>query len=220
MNEIESSKLIAVMTSALPREWSFLSPQQRRDTGAIYTRMLADLPYAAANAAVESLLATATKMPTIADVRAATLRAMHGDVRSGGDAWGDALAFSSFRNLGDTGGLDPIVFRVCERLGWISRRTLFRNGADIEQWRVSIPLENEAADRAQFIRLHDQFAQQARHEQNTAQLPAAQRFRALQGNQQAALAAPEDNTIGETNARSDQDRPARVDFNSFIPRTT
>lgn len=220
MTDAEARKLIAVMTAALPREWSFLSAEQQQATRDVYSRMLADLPYPAANAAVESLLATATRMPTIADVRAATLTTIAGHVRPGGDAWGDVRALATYRDDGNTAGIDPTALKVCERYGWIAKRTLTRGGKDIQQWCVTTG-ENEAADRARFIELYDQLARVARHEQNVSQLPAAQRYRALQASNNAALpAAPDGNTLGETNARSEQNGPARVDFNRFIPERT
>lgn len=205
MTEPEALKLIAVMTAALPREWSFQTPDQRKTTVGIYTRMLADLPYVAANAAVESLLATATRMPAIAEVREATLRMMHGAVRPGGDAWGEARALAAYRNVGDVSGVDVLVLRVCTAMGWIKRRTLTRNGEDIEQFHVALG-DNESADRARFIELYDQYAREQRREQNVSQLPAAQRYRALQAAQdQRELAQPK------------AEGPTRVDFAQLIP---
>lgn len=221
MTEPEAYKLIACMTAALPREWSFLTREQQKATERIYARMLSDLRYPAANAAVESLLATATKMPTIAEVRSATMTVMGGAARPGGDAWGDAIAMSSYRDETNTAGIDPIALKVCERMGWIRKRELFRGGKDVEQWCIAIPLDNEAADRARFIELYDQLTRAARHEQNVSQLPAAQRYRALQASNNAALpAAPEGDTLGEENTRSERNGPARVDFNRFLPART
>jgi hypothetical protein len=199
MTEVEALKLVAVMTTALPRDWSFLTPAQRKETGAIYVRMLADLPYPAANAAVESLLATATRMPTIAEVRIATLRAMHGDVRPGGDAWGDVLRARAYSLRSDFLSGDLIALRVCDRMGWVKRRTLLRAGQEIEQWCVAMG-ESEPSDRARFIELYEQFACTARHETNVSQLPAAQRYRALQAAQNPQIT-----------------EPTRVDFARLLP---
>ncbi|HEX3865624.1 MAG TPA: hypothetical protein VHV78_02690, partial [Gemmatimonadaceae bacterium] len=188
MTELEALKLVAVLTTALPRDWSFLTPSQRKDTGAIYVRMLADLPYPAANAAVESLLASATHMPTIAEVRAATLRATHGDARPGGDAWGDVLRLTSYRDDADITGIDQLALYVCERMGWVKRRVMSRRGADVKQWCVARG-DNESADRARFIELYEQLASKRRHEANVSQLPAAQRYRALQAATKPQIAA-------------------------------
>ncbi len=207
MNEREALKLIAVMTAALPREWSFLSPEQRKETSGVYVRMLADLSYAAANAAVEALLASATKMPTIAEIREATLRAMHGSVRPGGDAWGDVRKLGTYRNVGDLSGVDVLVLRVCERMGWIKHRTLTRGGVDVEQWHVELG-EHEPSDRKQFVDLYEKLASERRHEQNVSQLPAAQRFKALQAAEQRQL------------TQRGQGEPARVDFAQLIPGET
>jgi hypothetical protein len=174
VTEPEVRKLIAVMTAALPREWSFLTKEQQKATEAIYVRMLADLPYAAASSAVESLLSTSKSMPTIGEVRIATMRAMHGDVRAGGDAWGDVRRAISRYGMNRAPLFDdPAVERVVRALGW---RELCQS-------------ENDVSDRARFIELYDRFAREQRHEANVSQLPAAQRLRALQPAQQPQIAA-------------------------------
>lgn len=187
MTEPEVRKLISTMTAALPREWSFLTREQQKATEAVYVRMLADLSWDAARAAVESLLATATRMPTIAEVRTATMRTIHGDVRPGGDAWGEILKLTSYRDEADIAGIDQLALYACERMGWVKRRVLSRRGADVKQWCVARG-DNESADRARFIELYEDLAGKRRHQANVSQLPAAQRFRALQAAENPQLA--------------------------------
>ena len=208
MTEPEVLKLVAVMTAALPREWSFLTKDQQKATERIYVRMFADLPYPAANAAVEALLATSTKMPTIAEVREATLSVMRGDVRAGGDAWGDVRKLAVYRNVGDVSDVDPIVLHVCKAMGWIAHRTIVRGGADVLQWHVALG-ENEAADRARFIELYDHHAHAQRREHNVSQLPAAQRYRALEAAQ---------HTTDATRAVSGEQH--RIDCARLLPQET
>lgn len=168
MTEAQVRDLIVKMTAALPRDWSFLTKEQQGATEAIYVRMLADLPWFAARAAVESLLSTAKNMPTIAEVRAATLNAMHGNVRAGGDGWGDVRKAISRYGMNRTPEFaDPVVARVVRALGW---RELCQSESDV-------------SDRARFIELYDRFAREQRHEANVSQLPAAQRLRAIQAAQ-------------------------------------
>jgi len=58
-------------------------------TSKVYERMLADLDYTAADAAMERLIATSMFLPTVAEIREATLAIRTGEVRPGGDAWGE-----------------------------------------------------------------------------------------------------------------------------------
>lgn len=217
MTPVECTRLIVGMTTALPREWSFLTAGQQKATTALYCRLLADLPFEAACAAVERLLATAEKMPTIAAIRAATMSALHGGLRPGGEAWGDVRKLRAYRDRSDVAGIDPLVLRICDLYGWVQTRTLSRGGVDVEQWNVA-PGDNETADRARFIELYDQLARTERTERNTSQLPAARAFRALQQQNQAALPpAPErPRQLGAMNARSDRQRPEPADFNRII----
>jgi len=63
MTEVEAAKLIKVLQEAYPRsEFS----EGRIE---IYTMMLADLPYQAAQKAVLKLIATSPFLPTIAEIR-------------------------------------------------------------------------------------------------------------------------------------------------------
>jgi len=163
MTKPEVAKLLAVIMAAFP--FSKLSDA----SSVIYERMLADLDYPAANAAVERLLATARMPPTIAEIRDATLTMQTGEVRPGGDAWGEVLAAIGRFGRGRVPGTDfrfkdPVTARCVTALGW----------------RELCDSEMVTADRARFIELYDRLAAMVRRSQLSDHLPAAQRFRALQ----------------------------------------
>lgn len=162
MTKTESAKLVAVMLAAFPHGKS--TPQ----TSEVYERMLADLDYPTANAAVERLLATSRFMPSIAEIREACMDLMHGDRRAGGEAWGECLKAISRWGIyrapdKDFAFQDPIVSRCVAALGWVNLCNS----------------ENQAADRARFIELYDKLAIGTRKDQNVNALPAAQRLGAL-----------------------------------------
>ncbi len=155
MTEKEISKLVAVIAAAYPAA--------RGDAGtvAIYQRMLADLDFVAARAAVERLLATSKWLPTIAEIREATLAVTAGEARPGGAAWGDVKA--AIRRYGydrrpgvDFYFADPVVLEAVRALGWFELCSS----------------ENEVSDRARFIDLYDRLAVDARARQLAGGLPA------------------------------------------------
>lgn len=162
MTKLEAAKLVSVLLAAFP------SPQNTTKTSEIYERMLADLDYAVANAAVERLLATRERMPSIAEIRKACLDLTMGETRAGGEAWGDVLKcisrYGVYRSPNrDFQFQDPVAARCVAALGW----------------EALCNSENQTADRARFIELYDKLAVTARRDENTNQLPAAQRLRAL-----------------------------------------
>lgn len=163
MTQLEVAKLVAVLLTAYP------AAKASENTSAIYERMLADLDYPAANAALERLLATSRFLPTVAEIREAALTLYAGELRPGGDAWGSVLA--AIRKYGyvrapgvDFHFDDPVTDDAVRALNW----TELCNS------------ENVAADRARFIELYDKLAASARRSQLSESLPAMQRFRALQ----------------------------------------
>lgn len=162
MTSAEAARLVAVLLASFP------GAKTTPKTSEIYERMLADLDYPTANAAVERLLATSRYMPTIAEIRDACMTLTHGDRAAGGEAWGECMAairrYGIYRVPGkDFSFKDPVVARCVHALGW-------------EELCNS---ENATADRARFIELYDQLAVNARRDINANQLPAAQRLRAL-----------------------------------------
>ncbi len=172
MTKAEVAKLVAVMVAAFP------NAKVTADTSSVYERMLADLDYPVANAAVERLLATCKFMPTVAEIREAGLTLHSGEIAAGGEAWGSVLdaigAQGVYRLPGtDFGFRDPVTARCVSALGW-------------EELCNS---ENQTADRARFIELYDKLAATERRGQLSEGLPAMQRFRALQESKRQEIAA-------------------------------
>jgi hypothetical protein len=162
MTKGEAAKLVAVLLAAYPAAKSTAS------TSEVYERMLADLDYPTANAAVERLLATSRFMPSIAEIREACMDLQHGERVAGGEAWGNVLRaigrWGVYRTPGqDFQFQDPVAARCVAALGW---QNLCNS-------------ENQHADRARFIELYDRLAVSERKEQNAGALPAAQRLRVL-----------------------------------------
>lgn len=176
MTKAEAAKLVAVLLASYPNtpQARVSSSGQTVQTSEVYERMLADLEYPTANAAVERLLATSRFMPTVAEIRDACMDLIHGDQRAGGEAWGECVKAISRWGIYRVPGVDfmfsdPLVARCVAALGW---QNLCNS-------------ENQAADRARFIELYDRLAVGARRDTNTNQLPAAQRLRALQEGESA-----------------------------------
>lgn len=172
MTEIQAKKLVAVLVAAFPNS------KLTDDTVGIYVRMLADLDYPAANAAVEKLLATSKWPPTVAEIREAAVSLHVGEVKSGGEAWGAVLRAIGRYGRNRTPGVD---FELGDPVALETVRAM--------SWRELCDSENQVADRARFIELYDTLAGQSRRKQLSEGLPAMQRFRALQADQQRQLEA-------------------------------
>lgn len=180
MTEREVAKLVAILIAAFP------ASKITVESSAIYERMLADLDYPAANAAVERLLATSKWLPTVAEIREATLTLYAGEVRPGGEAWGSVLKaigrYGYMRTPGKDFTFDDPVTAEC---------------VAAMSWRELCDSENQVADRARFVELYDQLAVQSRRKQLSEGLPAMQRFRALQAAQaERRLTAGEPQSVG------------------------
>lgn len=162
MTKPEAAKLVAVLLAAYP------AARASSGTSEVYERMLADLDYPTANAAVERLLATSKFMPSIAEIREACMSLLHGEQIAGGEAWGKVLSaigrWGVYRVPGvDFVFQDPVVARCVAALGW---QNLCNS-------------ENQASDRARFIELYDRLAVTTRKELNAGALPAARRLQAV-----------------------------------------
>jgi hypothetical protein len=147
VKESEAAKLLAMLITAFPDEWRFLSDEQQRDTRALYARMMIDLDYARADAAVVRLIATARKMPKVSELRAMVSKLSRGREHNGGEAWGVVRRLIGRYGYMRTPGADfeisdPLIARCVEAFGW---RTLCDGGY-------------QAADRARFVDLYDRLA--------------------------------------------------------------
>jgi hypothetical protein len=160
VTKIEVQKLVAVLLAAFP------SARITEGTSAVYESMLADLDHRLANAAVQSLIATARFMPTIAEIRDAVVELQRGPRRAGGDAWGDVLrAVSTVGRYRFPSFDDGAVAAAVDALGW-------QNICDSE---------NQVADRARFIELYDKLSAADRKQAVCGQLPAVKAANQLRG---------------------------------------
>lgn len=178
MTEAQAQKLVTVLVTAYPSAMLRLSADQQRETAATYRRMLADLEYAVANAAVERLLATSRYLPTIAEIREAAADLTGSGSRVGGEQWGSVRRAMASRGAHRTPGVDfvfndPITARVVDALGW----------------RELCLSDNPTADRARFIETYDKLAAEARRDVIAGALPAAKRLRELQARRSEAVGA-------------------------------
>lgn len=163
MTEPQALKLVAVLLAGFP------TTKASPETVQVYARMLADLEYVVANAAVERLTATSKWFPAVAEVREACMALAVGEPAAGGDAWGAVLAairhWGAYRTPGkDFEFPDPLVLHCVRSLGW---QELCRS-------------ENQVADRARFVELYDQLAASHRTRALADDLPALKRLRAAQ----------------------------------------
>lgn len=177
MTESEAQKLVTVLVTAFPNTMVRLSPDQQQQTMAVYRRMLSDLDYPCANAAIERLLATARFMPTVAEIRGVALSLTAGEQIAGGEAWGKVVKAIADQGAYRVPGTDfvfrdPVTVQAVGALGWVNLCLS----------------ENQPADRARFIELYDKLAVRQRQLQLSEGLPAMQRFRALQERTVSSLA--------------------------------
>lgn len=180
MSELQGKKLVAAMIAAYP------TTKITDESAAVYVRMLADLDYDAASAALARLVATSKFPPSIAEIREATLAMLNGEVRAGGEAWGDVLKAIGRYGRNRLPGQDfkfddPTVAECVAAL----------------KWREICDSENQEADRARFIQLYDRLAAQRRRSELSESLPAVQRFRELQEQRKRELEGGEATPIGK-----------------------
>lgn len=154
----EAKRVVAFLLALCPAAKIHAAPDGV-GTVEVYQALLVDLPFQAAMAAVTAVAKThrfPTVLPSVAEIREATLTLTHGARRPGGDAWGDVLRavrrFGAYRTPSFD---DPLVARAVAALSW----------------REICTSENQAADRARFVELYDQLAATARREILTG-LPA------------------------------------------------
>lgn len=169
MTELEAAKLITALTAAFPDGWRFLDAEQQKATRAMYRHMLRDLDAHACAAACARLVATCKKMPSIAEIREATLAQVNGRRLIGGEAWGSVRKAIAREGLIHRSGRhkipgedfvfhDPVVLRVVLAMGW--------------SYLCNMTDERSVADRARFIELYEQLARQRAEDDNVAEIAA------------------------------------------------
>lgn len=170
MTASEAAKLVAVLLQVYPQA------QFGPASSAIYERLLGDLDYAMASAAVDQLAKTSRWMPTIAEIRTAAAELKHGPRRLGAEAWGDVGV--AIRKVG--------AYRPAP----VFADALVGECVRLMGWRNLCASENGAADRARFIELYDGLA-----ERNRVETIAAPRLEAPKPMVFGALAAGIGRTI-------------------------
>lgn len=166
MTTQEVAKLVSVLFASFPSAIRHLAPQDASSTIGIYQRMLADLEYETANAAIANIIACGKFLPTIAEIREECLKITCGPQISGAEGWGEVRAAIGKHGAYKTPGVDfefqdATVAVVVKWLGW----------------RELCLSENEIADRARFVEAYDKQATVARKRaQAPDSLPAIRRF--------------------------------------------
>lgn len=162
MKESEVCELVAVLSAA------FVRPPMTERTCQVYERMLLDLDRETAHRAVARLVNTSKWLPTIAEIRAASVELNLGARRAGAEAWGDVSeAVRKFGRYQEPSFSDPLVAECVRSFGWLS----------------ICDSTNDIADRARFIELYDQLAERGRRDQvagNALALPVKTATKALQ----------------------------------------
>ena len=183
MKPSESAKVVAVLLAAFPS--ARVTGDTSSELSAAYERMLIDLDYAATNAAVGRLLATSKFLPSIAEIREATLALMAGEQKPGGEAWGAVLRALKREGVYRAPGVDfvfsdPVTAECVAALGWAELCNS----------------ENQVADRARFIELYDKRASQSRRAVLSEGLPAVRQYRAIEAKRRVELEARSGSTDG------------------------
>lgn len=124
MTEVEAAKLIKVLQEAYPRT-EFTEGRIE-----IYTQLLADLPYAAAQKAVLKLIATSPFLPTVAEIRKATAEYMHGPLPDADEAYREARQYAKHRYNPNDGPLEAEAL-MAAGLRPLTARALASVGVDV-----------------------------------------------------------------------------------------
>lgn len=160
MTQSEVAKLVAVLMASFPHAKTSAA------TSGAYERMLADLDYESADAAVSALIATSRYMPTIAEIRDATITVHVGRPRAGMEAWGDVRAAVGRYGRDRMPQFDdPITAAAVERIGW--REFCLSDVSETPSWR------------ARFVELYERLAAEDRRDAVTRGLPAVAKMRTI-----------------------------------------
>lgn len=168
MNRQESARIVAAIIAACPSQSSKLDERRATSMVDTFAALLGDLSYGQVNAAVTVLLQTSTWMPSVADIRSTVLDLQRGPSAPGGEAWGSVLRAVQCEGSYKTPGVDfqfrdPVTARCVAAFGW----------------QALCLSENQVSDRARFIELYDQLANQDRRELQSPALAEARRSREI-----------------------------------------
>lgn len=144
MKHSEALKLVAVLSKSFP------NAKFDEDNATAYISAILDLDAGAAGRAIERLRATKTFLPSIAEIREATLSLKVGPQRTGLEAY--QIALSAVRQHGY---ISPPQFR-----DWRLDRAIAMCGGWVEF--CSAPAD--ASERARFVELYDTLATRERQD--------------------------------------------------------
>ena len=145
MTKQEVSKIVLGLIAAYP------SAKLASTTGEVYERLLVDLEYRRAAAAVKRIILTHTFFPAVAEIRKAYFESEQGSQMSGLEAWAVVLkAIRRFGRYEEPAWANPLVGRAVELWGsW--------------QQLCDSP-EDDAPGRARFVELYETL--QRRHHES------------------------------------------------------
>lgn len=159
MNLEETAKLIGTAMMAYPR---WLEKADEEALGAMtvaWHRMLGDLDYQLADAALAKHAATSQYPPTIAEIRSAALSLTPSELPDGEDAWAEVLqAMQKVGYMGTPEWSHPVIAK-CVAAMWGN----WRNACG------AVMTETLGVDRAQFLRM---FQTMTKRERDELLLPA------------------------------------------------
>jgi len=117
MNKQDIRKLLTLAIANFPN----IQEKDMKPTAELWERMLSDLPYKVAEAALIRVLSINKFFPTIADIREAAANNKEQGI-SWIESWGEAQKairkFSSYDEPGGLNSLSPVTRKVMENIGW------------------------------------------------------------------------------------------------------
>lgn len=137
----EIKRLVKVMVASFGPSSGYINPEILALMPTAYAMQLEEFELEELEKGLRNLLVTSTKIPSAMEFRAEIIRMRFGDIRAGGDAWGDVKP--QVRGTRKPEFKDPLVARVMQALGWDA----YRNSD-----------ENDPSWRARFIELYDRYA--------------------------------------------------------------
>lgn len=144
MKKSEAAKLVAVLSAVYPRS------QMNLETMRVYETMMEDLDFEVAQRAITKIIATSKWLPAVSEIRSAYADLRVGQVRAGGEAWGDVqMAVRLFGRYATPKFTDHVVAECVTQMGW----------------RSICDSTNDIADRARFIELYNELAMRDRTNQ-------------------------------------------------------
>lgn len=114
----EAANLVAWAVANFPA----LQERDMRPTAELWARVLSDIPYDVAEAALLQVLTGARYFPSVAEIRQAAVNLMRGQAPAAVDAWGEVQAairrYGYYREAEALTSMSPEVAHVVRAIGW------------------------------------------------------------------------------------------------------